>query len=445
MARGYGHGVAVGDYDNDGHPDLFVTRWRAYALYHNRGDGRFDDVTESAGLGGDRDWPTSAAFADLDGDGDLDLYVCHYLSWDSDHPQPCRDPKKQAYVYCGPTRFPSVPDHVFRNDGGRFVDLTSDAGIVDPHGQGLGVVACDFDGDGRVDLFVANDQTANYLYRNLGDFHFEEVGEASGVASSADGLYQASMGVACGDPDGDGLPDLAVTNFYNEGTTLYNNLGGGIFSDHTTATGLMVATRYMLGFGIAFLDADADGFLDITATNGHVDDFRPDEPYMMTSQLLAGTPDGRWVDVSAGAGPPWKVPRLGRGLAVGDLDHDGRVDLLILSQDQPLAYFHNRTAGGHWLVIQLEGTRSNRDAVGARVTVTAGGRRQTAWRFGGGSYQSASSPRLHFGLGAADAAEELEVTWPSGTVERFGRLAADAGYRLREGEGVPKPLAGYAR
>jgi tetratricopeptide (TPR) repeat protein len=445
LARGYGHGVAVGDYDNDGHPDLFVTRWRAHALYRNQGDGTFRDVTDSAGLGGVRDWPTSAAFADLDGDGDLDLYVCHYLEWDAEHPRLCFDEEKKVYHYCAPQRFRSLPDHLFRNDGGRFVDVTKQAGIDDWHGQGLGVVAADLDDDGRVDLFVANDQSANYLFRNLGGLKFEEVAESSGVAGNGKGGYQAGMGVACGDLDGDGRLDLAVTNFYNESMTFYHNLGGGVFVDHTAAIGLAVPTRYRLGFGTVFLDVDNDGHLDLAAANGHVDDYRPEVPYAMPAQLFVSGEGGQLTDVSDRAGPPWQVPRVGRGLVAGDLDNDGRIDLLLVAQDGPLAYFHNRTPGGHFLTLRLEGTASPRDAVAARVTVVAGGRRQVAWRFGGGSYQSASDPRLHFGLGAADRVETLEVAWPSGRVDRFGPLAADAGYLLREARAEPAPLPGLPR
>ena len=428
-------------------PDLFVTRWDACNLYRNKGDGTFEDATAKAGLDGPRDWPTSAAFADLDGDGDLDLYVAHYLEWDVANPGSASTREGQVTpVFCGPPKFRSRPDHLFRNDGGRFVDVTAEAGIADTHGQRApGSVACDFDGDEKLDLFVSNDQSASHLFRNLGGMRFEEVGEISGVGSSSDGQYKANMGIACGDQDGDGRPDLAVTEFYNEGTTLYRNLGDGAFADHSAGAGLLVATRYLLGFGTAFLDFDADGYLDLATTNGHVDDFRPAEPYMMPSQLLAGTPKGKFVDVTSGAGAAWQVPRLGRGLASGDIDNDGRVDLVILSQNQPLAYFHNKTRGGHYLTLRLEGTASNRDAVGARVTVTAGGRSQTAWRFGGGSYQSASDPRLHFGLGqAARAAERVEVTWPSGQVEKFDDLAADAGYLIREGFG-PGRTAGRVR
>ncbi|WZO99357.1 FG-GAP-like repeat-containing protein [Isosphaeraceae bacterium EP7] len=443
FARGYGHGVTVGDFDNDGRPDLFVTRWRRYALYRNKGDGTFEDRTEGAGLGGDRDWPTSAAFADLDNDGDLDLYVCHYLAWDTQDPTPCWDEMRKRYSYCAPQHFRPLPDHLFRNDGGQFVDVSAEAGIVDTDGRGLGVVAADLDGDGRVDLYVANDQSANFLFRNLGGMRFEDIGQESGVASSGDGSFQASMGIACGDADGDGLPDLAVTNFFNESTTLYRNRGQGIFADATAEAGLAAATRHRLGFGAAFLDANNDGRLDLATANGHVDDFRPEIPYQMPAQLLIGVSGGRFVDATAAAGAPWQVPRVARGLAVGDLDNDGRPDLLIHALDSRLAYFHNRTAGGHWLTVGLEGAASHRDAVGARVEVVAGGQRSVAWRIGGGSFQSASDPRLHFGLGDAGLVERIEVTWPSGRVDRFGPIPADAGYRLREGHGTPEPLPGF--
>jgi tetratricopeptide (TPR) repeat protein len=442
--RGYGHGVTVGDFDNDGHPDLFVTRWRAYALYRNNGDGTFADVTEASGLGGARDWPTSAAFVDLDGDGDLDLYVCHYAAWDAENPRLCRDGTTGRTVNCNPLDSPAMPDHLFRNDGGRFVDVTAEAGIDDRDGRGLGVVAADLDGDGLVDLYVANDGTANYLFRNLGGLRFAEVGHESGVAANAAGGYQAGMGVALGDLDGDGLPDLAVTNFLGESTTFYRNLGGGIFGDQTAAIGLAAATRHRLGFGVVAFDANNDGRLDLASANGHVNDLLPHFAYFMPAQLLLGTADGRLVDVSARAGPPWSVPRMGRALAAGDLDNDGQLDLVLLAHNQPLAYLHNRTAdGGPFVVLRLEGRPSNRDAIGATVALTAGGRRQVAWRFGGGSYQSSGDPRLHFGLGKAERVDRVEVTWPSGRVETFEDLEIDAGYLLREGESRPAPLPGY--
>jgi len=444
FARGYGHGVTVGDFDGDGRPDLFITRWRRYGLYRNRGDGTFEDRTESSGLGGERDWPTSAAFADLDDDGDLDLYVCHYAVWDEDRPLPCKNNDQPAY--CSPQYSKARPDHLFRNDDGRFADISAEAGIVevDKDGRGLGVVAADLDGDRKLDLFVANDQTANFLFRNKGGMRFEDVAPSAGVASNGEGTYQASMGIALGDLDGDGRPDLAKTNFYNESTTLYRNLGEGLFSDATAQVGLAAPSRHLLGFGVGFLDVENDGWLDLATANGHVDDPGAGVPYRMPAQLLLGDGRGRLVDASKTAGPPWLVPRIARGLAAGDLDNDGRVDLLILSQNSPLAYFHNKTTGGHRLTLVLEGTTSNRDAVGAEVRVEAGGRTRSAWRIGGGSYQSASDPRIHFGLGQSSRVDRVEVTWPSGRVDHFGPLEADAGYRIREGDSSPHPLRGFS-
>ena len=268
---------------------------------------RFEDVTAAAGLAGDRDWPTSAAFADLDNDGDLDLYVCHYLKWNADHPRLCQNRTHTAYTSCDPLESEALPDHVFRNDGGRFTDVTAQAGIVDRDGRGFGVVAVDVDDDNRVDLFVANDRSANYLFRNQGGFRFEEQGLIAGVACNAHGGNQAGMGVAAGDLDGDGRLDLAVTNFFDESTTFFHNLGGGQFADHTSAIGLAAPSRYRLGFGIAFLDVNNDGRLDLMTANGHVNDYRPEVPYAMP----VATPDrrtGRTVDRRHGAGRS-AVPR----------------------------------------------------------------------------------------------------------------------------------------
>jgi tetratricopeptide (TPR) repeat protein len=444
MTGGYGHGVAVGDIDNDGDTDVFVTRFNSYALYRNRGDGTFEDITESAGLSGDRDWPTSAAFADLDNDGDLDLYVCHYLVWDPNLKDPCPTEGATERFYCHPRLFKALPDHLFRNDNGKFVDVTESAGIVDREGRGLGVLAADLDCDGLVDLFVANDTTENYYFHNLGGMKFEEIAGVAGVAANGSGTFQAGMGIALGDQNGDGLLDLAVTNFYAEGTTLFANLGKNMFFDHSMASGLLATSRSLLGFGVAFLDANNDGRLDLAAANGHVNDGRPRLPYAMPARLWLGAADAKLVDVSDRAGEPWKIARVGRGLATGDLDNDGRADVVILSQNEPLAYFHNMTSeSARFVILRLEGMKSNRDAVGARIKITAGGKSQFAQRFGGGSYQSASDPRIHIGLGAVARLESIEVIWPSGQVDRFFDLAADRGYLLREGEPQPQPLAGF--
>jgi tetratricopeptide (TPR) repeat protein len=443
--QGYAFGVTAGDYDGDGRTDLFVTRFGSYGLLHNRGDGTFADATETAGLGGNRDWPTSAAFADFDSDGDLDLYVCHYVEWDIQHPTLCTDQRApDRHVSCLPLGFHARADHLFRNDGGHFVDITASAGIIDRDGRGLGVVAADLDDDGRIDLFVANDMTANYLFRHRGNLKFEEVAQQAGVACNADGGYQAGMGVACGDLDGDGRPDLAVTNFLGESTTLYHNLGRGIFTDATGPVGLKASTRFLLGFGVTFVDVDNDGCLDLATANGHIHDLRPTVPYAMPAQLLTGDRHGRLIDVTAQSGEVWSVRRIGRGLASADLDNDGRVDLLLVAQNAPMAYLHNKTArSGHFLTLCVEGRTSNRDGIGVRVTITSGGRQQTSWRIGGGSYLSASDPRLHFGLGADRTVDTVEVRWPSGTVQRFRSVEADTGYRIRESELTMMPLKGF--
>jgi hypothetical protein len=308
------------------------------------------------------------------------------------------------------------------------------------------VVAADLDGDGKLDLFVANDTTANYFFHNVGAMKFREEGTSTGVAANAEGGYQAGMGIACGDLDGDGRIDLAVTNFYGESTTFFHNLGAGQFSDRSAAIGLALPTRPMLGFGIGFLDANNDGALDVAIANGHVYDNRPASAYPMPPQLLIGRTGGRLLDVSDRAGAPWKTLRLGRGLAFGDLDNDGQIDLLIVSQDRPLAFFHNKTPGTeHFLTLELEAKATARDAIGARVSVVGGGKTQVAQRFGGGSYLSASDRRLHFGIGVARKVERVEVTWPGGRVDRFEGLASDAGYWLREGDPKAEPIAGFGR
>jgi enediyne biosynthesis protein E4 len=323
---------------------------------------------------------------------------------------------------------------VFRNDGAKFIDVTTETGFVDPDGRGLGVIAAHLDDDDRIDLYVANDVSANYLFHNLGQFHFEENGQIAGAAASADGGYKAGMGIASGDLDGDGLVDLAVTNYFGESTTFYRNLGHGFFADHSSAINIAAPTRRVLGFGIAFLDADNDGWLDVLSANGHVRDPRPQIPWTMPLQLLKGSAGGRVVDVSERAGAPFGPLHLGRGLAVGDLDNDGRLDAIVVAQNEPLIYLHNETNDrGHFISLALEGTTSNRDGVGTRITITAGGRRQVAQRCGGGSYQSASDPRIHFGLGASTSVESVEIHWPSGKVDRHAGLRADRFYRLREG------------
>ena len=321
------------------------------------------------------------------------------------------------------------------------MDVSAEAGIVDLDGRGLGVVVADLDDDGLMDIYVANDMTANFLYRNLGGLRFEQIGLISGSGTNGEGGYQAGMGIACGDLDGDGRLDLAVTNFYGESTTLFRNLGRGSFADQTANSGLKTPSRHVLGFGASFLDADDDGRLDLVTANGHVNDYRPSIPYAMPAQLYLGLGDGRLVESSSKAGDCWKIPRIGRGLAVGDLDDDGRQDVLILAQASPVAYFRNlgTVDKSRSITLQLEGTRSNRDGVGARVTLTASGKSQVAQRSGGGSFLSASDPRVHFGLGTEETGT-IEVRWPSGQVDRHEKLRAGARYRLIEGDAQARPI-----
>jgi hypothetical protein len=343
-------------------------------------------------------------------------------------------------TYCIPADFPARPDHVFRNDGGRFVDASGPSGVAaaDRDGRGLGVAAADLDGDGLIDLYVANDMSANFLFHNLGGFRFEEVGHARGAATGGNGGNLAGMGVAVGDLDSDGRPDVVVTNFFGEGATLHHNLGGGLFTDRAGPSGLAAPTRDLLGFGVAIFDADNDGRPDLLTANGHVNDGRPQFPREMPARLLLNGPNGRLTDPGASAGAAFSAAHLGRGLASGDLDNDGLVDALLVAQGEPLVYLHNRSdrAGRHRLTLRLEGTLSNRDGVGARVTVRAGGRSWVLQRCGGQSYLSAPDPRLHVGLGPAARVDSVEVRWPSGRVDRFEGLATDAVHTLREGSAV---------
>ena len=443
--RGYGHGVAVADFDNDGRPDLFLTRWHCYVLLRNQGNGRFEDVTEQAGLGGDRDWPTSAAFADLDNDGDLDLYVCHYLSWNvNDHPV-CVDPKNPSRYNCNPRDFAALPDHVFRNDAGRFVDVTALAGVVDHRRAGIGR------GRGRPrrrppdrplrgkrhDGQLSLAQPGRLPLRRAGHWKPARPAPAAAISRPA-WAWRAATSTATD------VLDLAVTNFYNESTSFFRNLGGGFFGDRGEAIGLSAPSRYLLGWGIAFPDVNNDGRLDLLTANGHIYR-RPAPDPLHHAGAAPGRGRRRQADRRHHARPVLLSSslHLGRGLAEGDLDNDGRVDALIVAQNEPLIYLHNLTRAGHFVTLRLEGTTSNRDAIGAKVTLTAGGRRQVAQRTGGGSFQSASDPRLHFGLADATRVETIEILWPSGRVDRYHDLAADTAYHLREGNPTAMPLKGW--
>jgi cytochrome c-type biogenesis protein CcmH/NrfG len=432
--RGYGMGCTVGDFDNDGHDDLFVTGLDQTVLYRNRGDGTFEDVTGRAGVSSSR-WTTAAGFADLDGDGDLDLVVVTYVEASPRDVMECRD-KFGHLIHCEPERFTAQLDHLFRNNGdGTFTDVSRDAGIQVADGKGLGLAIADLDSDGRLDLFVANDGRPNFLFRNRGGLRFEEVGLDAGVAYNEMGLATASMGVVAEDLNGDGRIDLFHTNFIDQANTLRWNLGGGQFADRTLAANLAAPSRSRTGFGTVALDVDNDGILDLFVANGHTDD-QPsfNIPMAQAAQLFLGRERGRFEPAGPEVAPYFSRPVVGRGVAAGDVDNDGRVDLVVVHRDSPAVILHNVTRGSHWLGLRLRGTHSGRSPVGACVTCRAGGRSSVRWLTSGTSYLSSSDPRLWFGLGPARVADRLEVRWPSGTVQAWSDVPADRILELREGD-----------
>ena len=438
--RGWGTGVCIADVDNDGFQDVYVTAIGPNVLWRNTGQRRFLAADEAP----DARWSTGCAFGDYDRDGNVDLYVANYLTFD-----PANAPRKgetscgrfmNIAVFCGPRALTPEGDALYRNTGGgRFIDVTRAAGVAQPGHFGFGVLFSDLDDDGWPDIYVANDSVPNFLFRNRRDGTFVEEGLLRGVAVSRDGREQASMGVDAGDYDGDGRLDLVVTNFAQDYTTVYRNLGEGIFEDRSLESGVAAAYGPSLGWGVGFVDIDNDGLLDLFVSNGHI---YPDieqtgtGTYHQRSLLFRNQGKGRLRRVTASAGDGLALARSSRGAAFGDYDNDGDIDVLISNIDDRPTLLRNDTSGGRWITMRLVGAKSNRDGIGAKVTVVAGGRRQIAEVRAGGSYVSHNDSKLHFGLGDEDTVDEVEIRWPSGLVERVDGLEANRFYEARESSGI---------
>jgi hypothetical protein len=444
----FGMGCAVGDFDNDGFDDLAVTFLGGVALYHNEPDGKggrhFVDVTSRAGLN-DPHWATSCAWGDIDGDGLLDLYVCNYCEVDLDHYPRCVTDKGQFYT-CQPFHFPMTTHRLFRNNGdGTFADISASSGVakVSP-APGLGVVMTDLDGDGRIDIYVANDLKPAYLFHNLGGGRFEEKALLSGSGLGPGGRPMAGMGVEAGDLDDSGRPSLFVTNFQNEPNVLLHNRGGLQFDDWSIRSGLGLTSISRLGFGCVFFDADLDGILDVAVANGHINRNSQElygAPFAQEPQFFQGAGAGRFRDRSTQVGAYFRSRVVGRGLGWADFDNDGRPDLAFSHNGGPAVLLHNvtHTTNG-WLRLELigDGKQTNRNAIGARVVVESGGAKQTRFVNGGGSYLSASDRRLLVGLGPADRAGRVVVTWPNGEVQTFTDLEGRKWWRLHQGRSQPE-------
>ena len=455
--RGYGMGVAVADYDNDGDSDLFLTSFGPEAMFRNNGDGTFTDVTATAGVS-DPFWSTSASFFDYDRDGDLDLFVANYLDFTVADNKTCYD-SLGARDYCGPRAYRPVPDRLYRNEGnGRFTDVTEAAGISRADGAGLGVVAGDYNRDGWLDLFVANDATPNQLWMNQRNGRFADEGVLSGTAFNAAGNPEGSMGIASGDPDADGDEDLFITNIIGETFVLYENDGRATFEDARARWGVAQPTAAFTGFGTDWIDYDNDGWLDLFITNGAVNLIESQRgqplPFRMKNLLFHNTlglpavaakrEGGRLTNVSAEAGPAFTMEEIGRGASFGDIDNDGDTDIVVTNNGGPVRLLINQAAGGaHWLQVRLEQQPGNRQGIGAMVAVERVGK-PTLWRRvkTDGSYASASDSRIQAGLGESAAVTAVVVHWPDGRQERWTGIQADRLVTLRRGTGQMLPSAG---
>ena len=445
---GWGQGVCAGDYDNDGSVDLFVSSWGQNHLYRNRGDGTFEDVTERGGLRNGRvRWGTGCAFLDYDRDGLLDLFVANYIDMELETtPTPdsgvCR--YKGVPVACGPPGLQGGKNVLYHNRGdGTFEDVSEKSGITKASGTyALGVSTLDFDDDGWVDLYVANDSNPSALYRNNHDGTFTDVGVNAGCAYSQDGKPQAGMGVGIGDYDHNGTMDIFKTNFAGDTSTLYANTGDGLCEDRTFSSGVGRATRW-LGWGAGFVDLDRDGWLDVFLVNGHVypevEQLRTEAGYKQRKVVYRALPDGRLEEIAERLGPPATTPKAGRGCAFGDFDNDGDVDAVINNvHDTPDLFRVDSRNDNHWLLVRLVGTRSNRSAIGSRLRCVTGSVTQTQEVRGGGSYISQNDFRVHFGLAAAKTVDRLEVRWPNGLEEEWLDVSTDRVLTLKEGTGRAK-------
>jgi hypothetical protein len=438
QGTGYGMGVAIGDYDNDGFEDLYVTAYGGNKLYHNNGDGTFMDVTEKAGVGGSG-WSTSAAWVDLDSDGLLDLVVLRYLRWDFDDIW-CGERKEGHRAYCHPDAYGAISPLVYHNDGnGHFTEISQKAGLDRP-GKGLGIALADYDRDGHIDIFVANDSMPEFLYRNKGDGTFEEVALSSGVAVDGEGHTYAGMGVDFADYNNDGLPDLVVSDLASQMYALYKNNGDGTFTYESYPSGIGRMTIGHSGWGLRFLDYDNDGWKDLLINQGHdLDTVQLNFPNLRYREpmLLARNTGQKFVDVSAQSGEIFQKAWVGRGLALGDIDNDGLLDAVVTGNDGALYALHNATpTQNHWLTLLLIGHKSNRDAIGAEVNIFTAKDSQIATVSTAGSYLSSSDKRVHFGLGTEKVAT-IEIRWPSGIRQTIKNVSADQ--ILRIDETSPRP------
>ena len=440
----YGLGVAVGDYNNDGFPDIFITAVGQSRLFHNTGKGRFIDATDRAGFGGRQAFSTSAMWFDYDRDGLLDLFVCNYVKWAPEHDVFCSvDGKHKSY--CTPEAYHGSTCWLYRNRGdGTFEDVTAKSGIFDTTSKSLGAALIDYDHDGWPDLLVANDTQPNKLYRNQKNGTFRDVAVRAGVAFSEDGRARAGMGIDVADFDNSGVMGIAITNFDNEMMALYRQVGEGLYTDVAMKTGIGPASRTSLGFGCGFADLDLDGYLDLVAVNGHIDEtvrnIGRNVLYAQPPHLFLNEGGGRFRDVAAQVGKHFAAPKVGRGLAFGDFDNDGDVDLLVTTNHGPASLYRNDLTNGNRSVrVRLIGTKSNRDGIGAVVRAHTDVGSQMRMVKSGSSYLSQSELPVTFGLGKTNAIKRLVIEWPSGRVDEHASVGAGR-YECTEGERI-KPVA----